>query len=55
MKQFKGLSTATSESYQYIVVQQYGAYNQKENADELLKALKTKDTAGYYKILKIKR
>ena len=57
MRQYKSQATQakTDDNYQYIVVQQYGAYNQKENADELLKSLKAKDMAGYYKILKVKR
>lgn len=53
MRQFK--STPTESDYQYLVVRQYGAYNQKENADELLKTLKQKDPDGYYKTLRVKR
>lgn len=49
MRQYK--NTSQSEA-QYIVVEQLGAYNNKENADKLLKLLREKNPDKYYKILK---
>jgi N-acetylmuramoyl-L-alanine amidase CwlA len=57
MRQYKKptQAEAVDDNYQYIVVQQYGAYSQKSNAEELLKTLRRKDPESYYKILKVKR
>jgi hypothetical protein len=57
MRQYKNptQAEAVDDNYQYIVVQQYGAYSQKSNAEELLKTLRRKDPENYYKILKVKR
>lgn len=50
MRQFKN----TQSSAQYLVVEQLGAYNDKENAEKLLKELKNNYPNKYYKILKIR-
>lgn len=50
MRQYK---TVQPES-QYIVVEQLGAYSNKENADKLLKELKSTYPNKYFKILKVK-
>ena len=50
MRQYK---TVQPES-QYIVVEQLGAYSNKENADKLLKELKSTYPNKYFKILKVR-
>lgn len=52
MRQFK--STQAVAEAQYIVVEQFGAYADKKNADDLLAELKKKNPDGYYKILKVR-
>lgn len=53
MRQFKNVTTTQSEA-QYIVVEQLGAYGNKENAEKLLKDLRNTYPDKYYKILKIR-
>lgn len=48
MRQFK-----TATSAKYLVVKQFGAYNDQANAKELLQKLKEADKDGYYKIMKV--
>lgn len=52
MRQYKTVIPASE--VQYIVVEQLGAYKDKDNADKLLKELRNSNPNKYYKILKIR-
>lgn len=52
MRQFKPVMSNAGKCH-YLVVKQFGAYNDADNASELLTQLKKSDPQGYYKVLKV--